>query len=246
MSKGWQLSLFPDMDPPTTEEVPMVAQMADTAWLSPDGNDINLFAFAKAAHQNAVAHGWYDDQKTGARVERTVAEVLINMMGEVKEFKAKVYAQKIDTYYETVNCAVSTKPEGALIELADLLIRMADAIGYYLSAAPMTNADYSFVEQDTKDWISWLAVNAVWGHPPTEGIWGNGMLLSMWLDEQVGILWEMYRRTSHENFIVGLWEAYVCIFELLNREYPGKIVSAIVLKHEYNKSRPYRHGGLRA
>jgi hypothetical protein len=56
----------------------------------------------------------------------------------------------------------------------------------------------------------------------------------------------MYRRTSQENFIVGLWDTYLSTFELLNREFPGKIIPAIMLKHEYNKGRPYRHGGLRA
>lgn len=227
----------------------MVAQMADTAWLSPNGNDINLFAFAKAAHQNAVAHGWYDDGKGGIK-EREVSEILLNLGGEIREFKAQVWADKLDTYYAEKDGAVCPKPEGAWIELADLLIRFADSCGYYFTnaseSARFRIVDYSFVEAATHGYIGQLA----------ERISGSGTinyqnrrhkyLTADWLDEQVGILWEMYRRTSHENFIAGLWEVYVCIFELLNREYPGKIVPAIVLKYEYNKGRPYRHGGLRA
>lgn len=223
----------------------MVAQMADTAWLSPDGNDINLFAFAKAAHQNAVAHGWYDDQKTGELEARAVSDILQNFEGEILEFRTAVFKQKFETYQNDG----SDKPEGAYVELADLLIRMADAIGYYFMINPDSRfgtVDYSFIELDTRAYVASVSGDIKRRTYLGEFERSHSRYVADWLSAQISILWEMYRRTSHENFIVGLWEAYVCIFELLNREYPGKIVPAIVLKYEYNKGRPYRHGGLRA
>lgn len=251
-TEAWQLQLFPlpEQEVVSVSVVTEVAtRVVDALHVYVKDGEFQPYEFAVLAYQNAFAHGWYHDQKTGTLKPRDVAEILQNFEGEIKEFRVEVFRQKYDVYYNASGNVTSMKPEGAWIELADLLIRMADAIGYFLNDHPSVRfgaVDYAFIEEGMRAYVGSITEamrrkEAIGGHSQ------RGLrYVADWLSAQVSILWEMYRRTTHENFIVGLWDTYVCVYEVLNREFPGKIVPAIMLKHEYNKGRPYRHGGLRA
>lgn len=244
-----QLELFP-----VTEEdraVDAMTARSDANLISPDGTSLNLINLTRVAYRNAVDHGWYSADD-GSPIKRDVSEILINCYGEVREYVAKVNTGKYETYYKPTKNSLTGKPEGAWIELADILIRLADACGHMCPrvwnnvTGQSSLVDYGFVENDTLVYITQLK-NFTEFHMNLEMTDARQhMTTAAWIEEQLGVLWEMYRRTPHENFVNGLWDMYVSICSLLCREYHGKIVPAILEKHKYNQSRSFRHGGLRA
>ena len=75
---------------------------------------------AKQIHENAVDHGWWDE-------ERGFPEVLVLIHSEVSEALEEYRNGRLPTEVYTGN---NGKPEGIPIELADVIIRVLDYCGY--------------------------------------------------------------------------------------------------------------------
>ena len=75
---------------------------------------------AKQIHENAVDHGWWDE-------ERGFPEVLVLIHSEVSEALEEYRNGRLPTEVYTGN---GGKPEGIPIELADVIIRIFDYCGY--------------------------------------------------------------------------------------------------------------------
>lgn len=75
---------------------------------------------AKQIHENAVDHGWWDE-------ERGFPEVLALIHSEVSEALEEYRNGRLPTEVYTGN---NGKPEGIPIELADVIIRVLDYCGY--------------------------------------------------------------------------------------------------------------------
>lgn len=75
---------------------------------------------AKQIHENAVDHGWWDE-------ERGFPEVLALIHSEVSEALEEYRNGHLPTEVYTGN---NGKPEGIPIELADVIIRVLDYCGY--------------------------------------------------------------------------------------------------------------------
>ena len=205
---------------------------------------IDLNEFAKEVHANAVAHGWYDGG------ERTEAEIFANIHSEWSEaFDA--YAHGLPWYYHKCtdvatpgvicesaeDCYVrkigkspdmcfikDMKPEGIAVELIDGVIRILDYAGYLMKKGffpnPCRPIGYKQKEEDTvrsKD----FCYNICALHDFTT-----------------------YTMEDHENgkYDRGLGLMIFYVFTMVNTA--GLDPEKIMLeKHEYNKTRPYRHGG---
>ena len=114
--------------------------------------DLKLNSFAAAVHENAVAHGWWEE-------ERGLPEVLMLCVSELAEALEEFRSGRPMLYYpcnagglcvddragENVTCgsrtynpdnpetpctARSKKPEGVAVELADCVIRIMDYCGH--------------------------------------------------------------------------------------------------------------------
>lgn len=105
-------------------------------------------------HQNAVKHGWWDDQKVDYRfsddlspskVETTVPEKLMLIVTETAEAMEEYRNPDVDirkVYYEPG----SAKPLGFPVELADAVIRaydLAGALGFDLDDVIDLKHDYN-------------------------------------------------------------------------------------------------------
>lgn len=105
--------------------------------------DLKLNGFAAAVHENAVAHGWWEE-------ERGLPEVLMLCVSELAEALEEFRSGRPMLYYFNegenapmekvgpdgkINAAPDTehspkKPEGVAVELADCVIRILDYCGH--------------------------------------------------------------------------------------------------------------------
>lgn len=195
---------------------------------------IDLNEFAKEVHANAVAHGWYD------KGERTEAEIFANIHSEWSEaFDA--YAHGEPWYYHSCgdpatkdeicegfsdcysrkigwdgdHCFMrNKKPEGIAVELIDGVIRILDYVGYMASKGERLYIDNPFTDE-----LGSFCELICFLHDLTHGA-------RCYVCDRDGTLSAII---TH-------------IFETIKKQ--GLDPEKIMLeKHEYNKTRPYRHGG---
>lgn len=200
---------------------------------------IDLNEFAKEVHANAVAHGWYDGG------ERTEAEIFANIHSEWSEaFDAYAhgrpwyYHKCTDTATPGVICESAedcyvrkigkspdmcfikdAKPEGIAVELIDGVIRILDYAGYCKAENfddPLKGFQYNEFGEIT-DFCN--EINRL--HGWTADARRHSMLKPM--SESIKTI---INRVFITVRAMGLD--------------PEKIM---IEKHEYNKTRPYRHGG---
>ena len=195
---------------------------------------IDLNEFAKEVHANAVAHGWYD------KGERTEAEIFANIHSEWSEaFDAYAHGEPwyyhhcgdpatkeeicegfSDCYSRKIgwdgdHCFMrNKKPEGIAVELIDGVIRILDYVGYVNSPDLRISIVYPCEE-------------------PEEGFC-----------ESICALHDMthcarcYSCDRDKSLSIIVSES----FRIIKKQ--GLDPEKIMLeKHEYNKTRPYRHGG---
>ena len=187
-------------------------------------------AWIREIHKNAVAHGWWDEKRTEDELMLLAVSEVSEALEEYRSGRPMVYALEIDADGEqrTVTDlaairAKNLKPEGIAAELVDCAIRCLDRIG--------------------ADRVSWWFI----GHD-MEYLEHEAAAKTF---AQIGA------RVTHELAKICDQEKYedlVITHHALAAVYALAWVSAhsghdaeelLRLKHEYNKTRSYRHGGKR-
>ena len=212
---------------------------------------MNLTDFAYDIHQNSVAHGWWDE-------ERSFDEVLALIHSELSEALEEYRAGRPNIWHacdmpdsdgtvicggsETPDCYTlmhggaetceyyTHKPEGVAVELADAVIRIFDWFGkMHFNTAELIGEAH--------------ARSQIWTDipPKPEGITFGG-LIARWHF----LLSLAYQRwTTGGGYHSAALRLALAVIEitLWIDTNCGESMDIISLKHEYNKTRSYRHGG---
>lgn len=199
---------------------------------------MDLNALAKEAHQTAVEHGWWDPEPTFGELVALMHSELSEALEEYRAGRPMVWYEcdvsdakcEPGQYYYTVHCCRGCghrgrKPEGIAVELADCIIRMLDWIA--------------------AKWEKW------WGDMDLEIIkCARGCeksVLQRSFGDDINVLHNLLSGASgnsDNNAIVLSYFQWAISYIFNWAEQKGVDMESIIReKMEYNKTRPYRHGG---
>lgn len=199
-----------------------------------------LVELIKGIHQNAVAHGWWDEPRDTDEIYALIRTELSEAIEEERAGRPMVYCKCIENgepcegincdYFETFdggckNSCLDPKPEGIAVEMADAAIRIMDYIGE-IHGNELDSEDVMFLDGYLKVCRESIGADMKGESLCSVTEAANGMLTRM-------------RNNGSE-----LTEQLVYIVALLSWGDANGIdlESIIRLKHEYNKTRPYKHG----
>ena len=198
---------------------------------------MDLNEFAKEVHANAVAHGWWETKRDPAEIIALIhsewSEALEEYRagrpmlwhecmdeGQAPEDRPVVCEQCTDCYYYGKKCEHrGKKPEGIAVELIDGCIRILD-----FAAHEKVSLEFGSIEPL---------------QPTPPKLIADLHYYTSYALNDVG----KYGKIVEHDFIPK-WLG-VAVYEALRFIHvqgldPEKIMRE---KHEYNKTRPYRHGG---
>lgn len=196
---------------------------------------MNYNDWAKEIHENAVKHGWYDKPISRAEYEALFHSEISEALEEYRNEMPDVYwncgvtgeicapASECDCEYCDAEWECTHRdqePHGIAIELIDLAIRLLDyGAAHEIDIPQCTKYSYS------KGWFSkdTLILTIAGFHEHITLLMG---------------LAEYQEQVEHISTILFKIQSY-CEDNGLDFE------TLLHLKHEYNKTRPYRHGGKR-
>lgn len=102
----------------------------------------------KEAHENAKAKGWWDEERSPLEIYALIHSEVSEAVEEARKESPSIYKEDPEILWEWEYDypAPPTKPEGELIELADVVIRIADycgKMGWNLEEALRLKMDYN-------------------------------------------------------------------------------------------------------
>lgn len=200
---------------------------------------MKLNKFAEEVHQNAVEHGWWDEERSFGEIIALCHSELSEALEEYRAKRPMVYFVvemddgKGGTYLAIREDIISEedfageKPEGIAVELADCIIRILDWYGkegletdaLLLEAGIITMCDLP---------------------TPVYGSFGDFIALLHNLLSMAYACWCNASGTSASALRLAK-----CIREIMAwaKENGVDMEQILDMKHEYNKGRPYRNGG---
>lgn len=206
--------------------------------------------FAQEVHQNAVEHGWWEEPRTFGEIIALCHSELSEALEEFRAKRPMIYypcnagglcvddrkeahmscgSRVIDKDDPDGPCkARSKKPEGIAVELADCIIRVLDYFG-----REEFDTDALLLEARTRIMcdVPCQVYNASLG----DCIARWHLLLSL--------AYSCWCRASGSHAAALRMARCICEIKVWARENGVDMEAVLNIKHEYNKGRPYRHGG---
>lgn len=186
---------------------------------------LDLNAFAREVHANAVEHGWWDEERSFGEIIALCHSELSEALEEYRAGRPMVWTKcKLDEIKAigeggcgVCKYCIANKPEGIAVELADCIIRILDWCG--------------------KEGVDIEAATR-YGAKDADSIDGESF------GENITVL--HYALSFAYRFAA---RRLICLSAIIAAIYKWAEVNSIDmdailrLKHEYNKTRPWRHNG---
>ena len=198
---------------------------------------LDLNELAREAHQIAVEHGWWEKKPTFGELVALMHSELSEALEEYRAGRPMVWhacmTSDEDTPCTKEECGdwyngkceltcLSPKPEGIAVELADCIIRILDWAGH---------------ESVDMEGILFEAMEAHKDQPEEEQRFGE------FISALHNLLSMAYCDADDRNDR-DIYMGLVIYYILENMERAGVEMDGIIReKMEYNRTRPYRHGG---
>lgn len=167
---------------------------------------MNLTEIAKEIHENAVAHGWWEEYRPAYEIIALIHSEWSEALEEYRAGRPMVYEGE------------GGKPEGIAVELIDGVIRILDYIAMCGGTYHIDLALYERINPvELPELVAHLHdfTSRSWLIPYSDGMYINASVLAVNVK---------------------------AVFVWINRQGFNPI-EILKEKHEYNKARPYRHGG---
>lgn len=190
---------------------------------------MNLTEIAKEIHENAVAHGWWEEDRPAYEIIALIHSEWSEALEEYRAGRPMVwYAVNCDCVIcknrpvmhneicEGYECNENHKPEGIAVELIDGVIRILD----YLASSERicVIGIYELLQpEELTELVARL-------HEITASSWLIPYFDDAFIDANT------------------LISAVQIVFDWIGRQGLDPL-EILKKKHEYNKTRPYRHGG---
>lgn len=199
--------------------------------------------FAAEVHQNAVEHGWWDEERSFGEIIALCHSELSEALEEYRAKRPMVWHKCMtsegDTPCMESGCGdwnngvcelacIAPKPEGIAVELADCIIRILDWYG-------KEGLDTDALILEARTTIMCDVPCRVYDASIGDCIARWHLLLSL--------AYSCWCRASGTR--AAALRMARCVAEIKEWAYKEGVdlESILHMKHEYNKGRPYRHGG---
>lgn len=197
--------------------------------------------WAKEIHENAVAHGWWEEERTISEVCALIHSELSEALEEARAARPMMYVmdEYNGEYIQNPKYFGAKKPEGIAVELADAVIRMLDWMAYCGQEYRLDTveeqgeriaAGYARSETEPEELPEFVAY--------LHDIVSMIHLRLMDIDRVRGRGQKKKRQTEalaaagSVVFLVNSWLRMQGI----------QLKEVMEIKHRYNKTRPYKHG----
>lgn len=167
---------------------------------------MNLTEIAKEIHENAVAHGWWEEDRPAYEIIALIHSEWSEALEEYRAGRPMIYEGE------------GGKPEGIAVELIDGVIRILD----YLASC----VDVGCIKFDTYKGIKPIELPL--------------LIACLHADTATSLVRSDQDDWDIETNIIAIVAQSVLLWI---REQGLDPLEILRKKHEYNKTRPYRHGG---
>lgn len=197
--------------------------------------------WAKEIHENAVAHGWWEEDRTISEICALIHSELSEALEEARAARPMMYVmdEYNGEYIQNPKYFGAKKPEGIAVELADAVIRMLDWMAHCGEEGRLDTveeqgeriaAGYARSETEPEELPEFIA----YLHDMVSVI----HVRLMDIDKVRGRGQKKKRQTEAMAaagsvvFLVNGWLRMKGI----------QLKEVMEIKHRYNKTRPYKHG----
>ena len=197
--------------------------------------------WAKEIHENAVAHGWWEEDRTIGEICALIHSELSEALEEARAARPMMYVmdEYNGEYIQNPKYFGAKKPEGIAVELADAVIRVLDWMAY---CGQEYRLDY--VEEQGERLAAGYARSETEPEELPEFVAYLHDIVSMIHLRLMDIDRVRGRGQKKKRQTEAMAAAGSVVF-LVNgwlRMKGVQLKEVMEIKHRYNKTRPYKHG----
>lgn len=197
--------------------------------------------WAKEIHENAVAHGWWEEDRTISEICALIHSELSEALEEARAARPMMYVmdEYNGEYIQNPKYFGAKKPEGIAVELADAVIRMLDWMAYcgqeyrldiVEEQGERIAAGYARSETEPEELPEFVAY-----------LHDMVSVIHMRLMDINKVRWSR-RKKKRQTEAMAAAGSVVFLVNGWLRMQGIQLREVMEIKHRYNKTRPYKHG----